>query len=268
VNSETADQLIKAIRLCLTSGGSQTPVEEKIGKKDLSIATRLAGDWKIDESNFLQLTVKCKHRELVLLLAGLVAELRTQARNIEAILLHRPREFEKLASEARLEDVWPLIEKFSSERKSAKRDYECKRAWRSRGKIGKIEQDFGGPCHPLLQFWPPDVVPPLPACLDGIFAGDSVNMITLQGLFGLDRHRFPAVSPTRKKDREKRYDYGAVTKIAAALLKEPRRQRRACWLADQDVRKRVLRNIVARAKQVRAERKICQGFQNLLKRFG
>ena len=141
--------------------------------------------------------------------------------------------------------------------------YETKRhayKWR---RIGEIERDFKGArewwrTHPLLkhspQAWP--FFDQLPTCLDDILAGRSVNMVTLQELFRMNRNRFPSKLPSLKDGRKRLYDYRAVVKIMDVLLTEPVKHKRsakgrsrALWLSnadDPDLQARVLQGIKIR----------------------
>jgi hypothetical protein len=108
----------------------------------------------------------------------------------------------------------------------------------------------------------------MPNCLDDIFNGGLVNMLRLEELFGMERHRFPKNLPNISKGRETSYDYRAVVTIMDALLTEKLREKRRKsgrppripWLNDPRLRMRVLSGIEMRMNSLSVQEHIKAAF--------
>jgi hypothetical protein len=202
----------------------------------------------------------------ILLLAGLVVALTRDHRLVELIRRHRPRELENLSSESLFAEVEATAWAWASSqpKPTPKQRYEKKRRKWHRSFLKSIEYHFGGRLEAAFQEGMPLVLMSNPDalqaavlqsqdCLDGLFAGETVNMLKLEELFGMDRHR---IAEALRGFQKRRFNYLAVTKIMDFLLKEKRRKERKMstrgrsprkpWLDDHDLRIRVLRGIEAR----------------------
>jgi len=160
---------------------------------------------------------------------------------------------------------WRALHPFSCELASAETPqarYERKRRRYTWAGVGKIEREFGDPRAALWQTNPilaPLIAGPPPTCLDEILTGGGVNMVTLQELFGIDRHRLGAAAGVEIK-KGRLYYYSTVMKIFGFLLSESERPNRkgpgapkVHWLSERDVRTRVLEGIESRIAQIAKE---------------
>jgi hypothetical protein len=151
-----------------------------------------------------------------------------------------------------------------------------RRSWH-RGDVGLIEHEFrrwrgqlSKTDPPWVKYLPlPKLMPPM--CLDDIFAGDTVNMLRLEELFGMNRNRFGRL-PRVKRGRETLYDYRAVLAIMGRLLSEKPSGSKArgrplgTWLPNSDDRTRVLRGIGARMNSLSLPEQIKAKFLTVIDR--
>jgi hypothetical protein len=225
-------------------------------------ARQFAGQWKLAGRSLFDSSTP----DLTLLLAALVAELMRDHELVELIRQHRPDELAELISESRDAEVALMSSGWSSTQRTltAKQRYERKRSKRNRSFSRSIEFQFGGGLEDRVD-WKLMLSPLLgptgykksvrdsQRCLDDIFDGESVNMLRLEELFWMDRHRL--ARPLRRL-RTRRFNYLAVTKIMDFLLTEKRRRKRERskpgrsprlpWLYDRAFRLRALSGIEAR----------------------
>jgi hypothetical protein len=219
------------------------------------------------------------------LLVGLVVLLSPDHHRLELIRRHYPNELEKLTYESSFADIKELAWAWKRHQPElpTKQKYERdKRRSMYRGDVGLIEHEFGrarqqlGQMDPMWQElvrlvqWPPAVPP---ACLDDIFAGNAVNMLRLEKLFGLNRHR---LAESLRGVQKRRYDYLAVVKIMDFLLKKkprkkgkrprPGRPPPMPWLNDRDLRMRVLSGIEARINSLSVRKEIAIAFLAIVHR--
>jgi hypothetical protein len=202
-----------------------------------------------------------------LLLAALVVALRRDHKLVEQIQRHFPDELDDLTSKSSDARAWAIVSRWVHPPPPVKawQKYERnrRRKWH-RDFFRSIEYHFGGRFEADFRNQyllvalsnPPAYATMLSESqdrLDDIFAGKTVNMHTLEELFGMDRHRL--AKPLRGLE-SRRYTYVAVTTIMDFFLNQkprirrkkttPGRSRREPWLNDTDLRMRVLRGIEAR----------------------
>jgi hypothetical protein len=197
------------------------------------------------------------------LLVGLVVALREDHRLLARIRRYFPGELEKLKSAyADIEAQFLAWLESSRPERGRKRKYEWKRRRWRRGDKGEMEQQFGRYTSALSTS--PALSPLLSHrddCLDEIFYGGGVNMLRLEELFGIGRHRLAELVDREDKKRGK-YGHRAVGEIMNALLKEHRKKQkqstpgapRKPWLNnDADLRTRVLCGIERRITSIGTE---------------
>jgi hypothetical protein len=182
---KTIAELFRAIE-GLESSNKQQP-----GEGILAEARELAAQWKIKKRPLFEGLLG---NNRLLLLAALVQALRRDHELLKWIRHYRPAEYEKLIEDH--DRFWEVLADFArrargpepTSKQQYDRKYERKRRRWPRGDAGLIESEFRrwpgqfSLTNPLLDGLPS-------TCLDGIFAGDTVNMLRLQELFGMDRHR-------------------------------------------------------------------------------
>ena len=205
----------------------------------------------------------CNDRTL--LLAGLVVALSRDHELVARIRRHFPGELEKLSRDSSYADAAAVASACPSTRPepAPKRKYERKRRRWRRGDKGEIERQFGRYTSAVStpSALSPFLLPvPYPAdCLDEIFCGGGVNMLRLEELFGIERHRLAKLVDHEDKKRRK-YGHRAVVKIMdASLTKGPRKKRKRStpgrprqlpWLNDPDLRTRVFSGVEARINSI------------------
>ena len=216
--------------------------------------------------------------ERTFLLVGLVVCLMREHTFLELIRSFFPSELEKLGRDS--SEILAGILASMQPQPTRTRKYERTRSKAHRGAVGLIEKQFG---QPQLAWWrtasewmPLPISPPSePTCLDDIFAGRAVNMLRLQKLFGMDRHRLKFQG--KKSGRTTLYDYHAVVTIMKILLSErpPKKRKRrgrspVLWLSDPrdpDLRARVLSQIEARIKSIPVRDEIAMVFLAVVHRY-
>jgi len=249
------------------------------GEGIMTEARRLARQWKVRlfSEDWPRPLFDWPPGNMTLLLAGLVVAFRRDHQLLEQI--RRRLKKVKLSDKSLLADTLALYLPRIQAKLTPKQAYETKRRmqhWRV------IEWEYGGTADAELgqRCLLSDADDPAhsdfapPTCLDGIFAGDRVNMLRLQELFGKERHQFPKKLPSISKGRETWYDYRAVAMIMDALLSEKRQQKRngsgrpprKPWLNDPRSRTRVLRGIEARLNSFPAQGHIKAAFLIVLGR--
>jgi hypothetical protein len=214
--------------------------------------------------------------ELVSLHKGEIEYLTQFRRKWEQILAYDREGLENLYNKSRQALVQPAINKLTKEEKPEAK-YERKRRTYTWSDVGEIEREFGDARAAWWQtnpFLAPLIAGPPPTCLDEIFAGDRVDMATLQELFGMHRNRFQSLKLRSFKDGTKRlYDYRAVVKIMRALSEKPGERKGPgrplrTWLSKPDLRARLFSRIEWRINYVRARPKIARAFLTLIHRPG
>jgi hypothetical protein len=246
-NSEIVAELIRAIELS-ESG------KEKPGEGIMTEAKDLAQQWKNEKNRPLFASYTENNR--IMLLVGLVVALRRDHEILKSIRKRFPNELEKLsisASRAEFDDVWAVASKFvlpwlrAKPRRTRgesrlleaygqltpKQKYERNRRLPKgeglilrqfvlgRALVASLQGiDTSNPAGRSRM----DVLAAFgaylaaPTCLDGIFAGKPVNMVKLQELFGIERHRLTRLAGVNGNNTS--YDYRLVAKIMDRLLRE------------------------------------------------
>lgn len=256
-------RLFKAIENRLTFGPVLDPDVADEAKE-------LAKKWKIGaKGRFDTAASRLTTPDLLLLLGGLVVELRPAYHFYEWMAKHHPEELAYWHYLRFKEEILPSIPK-----PLPKEKYDWKR--RRTQSTGKIEQQFGGEPGLMSPYGIQLVAPP--DCLDDIFARGAVNMRRLQELFGMDRHRLSENQdlPSVKEGRTRLYDYRAVVKIMGSLLSERPREGgklargkpREPWLNSPDLRTRVLDGIEKRVNETSAPKKVAEAFLSLVRKYG
>lgn len=205
---------------------------------------------------------------------------------LRLIRQHRPEELAKLISESREAEAKLIASCGSSTDPTltAKQKYERKRSKWNRTFSKSIEYQFGGGLKyysdwrlllsPLLGAGAyENTLRGLQTCLDDIFAGESVNMLRLEELFWMDRHRFAEAL----RGFQGPLNYLAVTRITDFLLKKKRRPMRkrpargrsprAPWPKDRARRLRVLRGIEERIKSRPMNSDIANAFLTVIRHY-
>jgi hypothetical protein len=309
-NSKIIGDLTRAVEQLLTRDKKPQELEGIIAE-----ARQLARQWKHNKRALFE---GYYDNSLIQLLAALVLALKQYYELLEPVLRRFPDEFKRLVYANSDEFIKSLLgadysmlapklqelvdalrpQPLSPKQKS-KRKFDQKR-WR-RGNVG-IEWDFGGAKEEWLRkstLFPSDptckaiaaptspLVDPksgltkflMPTCLDDIFVGSDVSMVTLQDLFQMERHqllkkhyeRFKKQLPCVKRGR---YDYHAVVEILRALVSERRKSRKPKGrrprpgLSKPDVRTRVLSGIEVRIDSFPGIRQdIAQAFLAVVRRY-
>ena len=250
-------------------------------------ATALAAQWKITDPTGRRRPLFDHTANLTpLLLAALVVIFKRDHELVQLMRRHRPGELEKLISESSHDDAVAIASAWAKAQPqpTAKQQSERKRRKWHRSVVNSIEYQFGGDLEANLrkrilllvmsnhQAYE-KILFESQSCLDGLLAGRTVNMLTLEELFWMDRHRFAGALRGFQK---RRFNYLAVTKIMHFLLKEkPRTKRkratrgrpeRVPWLSDPRLRVRVLREIEARINSLSVGTDIGSAFLTVIRR--
>ena len=277
-------------------------VEDIFAKKPSSSvvaeATKIAAGWKVkisgNKKDFVTLVSGCRDsgtRDLLFVLGAIIETLNLFYSRYERMLRNFPEDLRNLVGMSYYKDFQPIIQTIKV---PAKRKYERKRhRRRPKGAKGDIEEQFCGTATTgadttmaevdLLSYLSKafsSAEPPFvgePTCLDEILGGGLVKMITLEALFGRERHEFPPGLEAVKKGRETFYDYRTAVKITDALLDNQwtkRRKRsvkgrgtRRSWPKLPENRAAVLAGIEARLKTVSAPAKVVEAFQKVLDKY-
>jgi hypothetical protein len=216
--------------------------------------------------------------DLTLLLAALFVACRKDHELLELLRRHRREELDKLIRESSDAETQALAsDRFSTQSTlTPKQRQEQKRRKWNRVFSRSIEYQFGGGLEDQLD-WRTLLLPLLgpgprenmlrrsQTCLDGIFAGETVNTLKLEELFWMDRRRF--AEPLRRFQKRP-LNYLAVTEITDFLLSEKRRTKRKRsgrgrsprppWLNERAVRMRVLKGIEARINSFSVDSEIAR----------
>jgi hypothetical protein len=206
------------------------------------------------------------------LLAALVVLLRRDYERVKKIRRYFPGKFEVLSEESELAEWRAIAALFPEPALKATQRYERKRRRGRRNFHRSIEYQFGGEAAAKWQRLPRALPYQGPTCLDDIFAGEPVNMLRLEELFDMDRHRLSRILQGGEK---RRYVWRDVVKIMDSLLEKPRKRPRQSkrgrppappWLNNFDLRARVLSGIAARIKILPVSRDIARSFFSLVRR--
>jgi hypothetical protein len=207
-------------------------------------------------------------------------------RLVARIRRYFPGELEKLSHDSAYAEIAAVASAWASKQPepAPKRKYERQRRRSRRGDKGEIECQFGrytsavstpSALSPLLSAASSLLLPgPYPAdCLDEVFCGRGVNMLRLEELFGIERHRLAKLLDSEDKKRGK-YGHRVVVKIMDVLLtKKPRKKRKRStpgrprqrpWLNAADLRTRVLSGMIARLNSVPFPPKVRSAFLKVL----
>jgi hypothetical protein len=231
------------------------------GEGILIVARNLARQWKIKNRPLFEGLLE---NNRLLLLVALVVALRRDHLLLKMIQRYRPAELENLIQASGHAEISDIAAAWARKqpKPTPQQKYERKRRRWHRGDVGLIEYQFGGGLETNLRkqmFFPVDPffssVPfSMQNCLDDIFAGAPVNMLRLEELFGMHRHRLAeALERVRRRGR---YDYLDIVRIMDFLLKEkPRKKRKQAkpgspprmpWLNRHPLRTLVLSGIEGR----------------------
>jgi hypothetical protein len=219
----------------------------------------------------------------LVLLFGLVALQRREARLLEgdsetlrAIGRHFSWDLKALRVEALMADLLAAQGVTSRPKRGRREKYErTKRRRGSRNYRNSIEYQFGGEgeeawkkCYPLWGSKMFGAYAPAyqPVCLDEVFKGHPLNMVGLEELFNMERHRLYRLFPEKPPLFDGGpYDYRVVFRIVPRLLKEKQKRRGArkrLWLSGPSLRVRVLRGMEARLMSLeRVPGEITKAFQ-------
>jgi hypothetical protein len=154
--------------------------------------------------------------------------------------------------------------------KTNKNYYEkSRRNKSSHGGVAILLEQFGLDSPAISLSNPFNQSPPTGPCLDNLLNGGEVKMagevLCLQTLFGVNRHRLPKSLSCVRRGRETFYDLGAFMKCLISLLncKVPH----LAWLPDADQRNRVLTGVIRRARDSSAGPELADILERLLRPY-